>query len=242
MAAALIATCVGCAGTLIAWLAAVALARRLRHPPWANPVLLAALLLMAALWATGVPVQRYLAATQPLRWAMAAAIVGLAATIHAGWPRLRGRAVAVLAAVAAGATVGVGTAVAGARLLGLPTLFTQALATKSVSSPFAIAIMRSVGGPEALAAAAAVATGIVGALILPPLLRRCRLDADRLDDRRLDDDIGVGLALGQAAHVVGTDLLARRRPGAAPFAGLALTIAGVLTALALPPLWRWLFG
>ena len=65
---------------------------------------------------------------------------------------------------------------------------------------------------------------------LPPLLGRLKLDAS--------DTMGV--AVGQAAHIVGTDALARRDAKAAAFSGLAMALAGLATAVLLPLLWGWL--
>jgi putative effector of murein hydrolase len=92
--------------------------------------------------------------------------------------------------------------------------------------------MDRLGGPVALAAGASIVTGMVGAMLLPPLLKRLRFT----------DDATMGLAVGQAAHIVGTDALGRTQPGAARVSGLALALSGLATTLWLTLLWPWVKG
>lgn len=225
----MIGTVFACGGTLAAFLLARE-AARLRPHPLANPILLAAVLVWAVLAVTRTPVEAYLAAASPLRAALMTAIVALGALIHARAAELRSHARPVLVAIGGGSLVGILTGALGARALGLDRQLVEAMAAKSVTSPFAIALMAELGGPPALAAGLVLATGIVGAVLLPPVLRLLGVT----------DPAARGLAIGQAAHVVGTDQLARVEPAAAPYAGLAMVLAGLATALMLPLLWRWL--
>jgi putative effector of murein hydrolase len=215
---------------VLAFAAAQRIARRCGHAPWANPVLGAAIIIIAVLAAADVPIVSFESHAAVLRWPLGMAIVALAAPVYREWPLIRRGAWRLLAVLTGGAIAGIATAVWAAKWLGLAPLLVHAVATKSVTSPFALAIHGALGGPAELAAGLSIATGIIGAMLLPPLLARLRLDDPRT----------LGLAVGQAAHVVGTDALLRRRPAAAPFAGLALAVAGVLTALLLPLVWRCL--
>ncbi len=221
----------------LAILAGFAMARRLSarlgHPPWASPVLLTALGAAAVLTLAGLPLARFEAATMPLRWLLAPALVALASVTFgksgrtsaaAGIAANRG---AALFAVTGGTVIGIGSAIGLARAVGLDATLVAALSTKTVTTPFAVAIMARVGGPVALAAALAVLTGVVGTLLVPPLL-------DRL---RITDDIARGLALGVSAHIVATDWLTRRNPDSGGVAALAFVLAGIIASLLVPLLW-----
>jgi putative effector of murein hydrolase len=223
---------VACAGTLVAFALARALSARLGNPPWGSPVLIAALLVAGALALGGIPVARYSAAALPLRWLLGPALVALALVIDANRAALRRQALPVLLAVGGGMTVGIGSAIGLARLLGLDAQLRDAVAVKTLSTPFAVAIMTATGGPVALAAAIAVLTGVIGALLVPPMF-------DRL---RITSVAGRALGLGTAAHIVGTDWLTRRDPRAGGLSALAMALAGTLAALLLPPAWKWLLG
>ncbi|MGB3722354.1 MAG: LrgB family protein [Pacificimonas sp.] len=221
-----------CVLTLIAFLAARSLSRLAKGHPLANPVLWGAVMVGAILWALQVRVDDYVLAARPLMRALDLAIVALGYVLVT---HMRGRVkqlLAVLGALIVGVSVGIGSAILGARLFNLPTDFVQALSVKTVSSGFAIAIMERLGGPPPLAAGLVITTGMIGALTVPPLLRRLRLD----------DDETLGLGTGISSHIVGTDALMRSRQGAGALAALAMAIAGLLAALILPLVWPLLLS
>jgi putative effector of murein hydrolase len=216
-------------GTLALFALARLLSGRLGHPPWASPVLVTALVLVLVLAATGAPVAGYLAAVQPLRWLLGPALVALALVIEGNRSLLRAEPAPVAIAIIGGAVVGMGSALALARLAGLDGLLLQALATKSVTAPFVVTLMKAVGGPVGLAAALSVTTGVIGALTIPPLFDRLGLKG-----------AARGLGIGVAAHIVGTDWLTRRDPKAGGLAALALVLAGLVATVLLPLVWRYL--
>ena len=220
----------GCAAVLLGFAGARWLSARLGHPPWASPVLVTALTMIALLAVTGLPLVRFEAATAPLRWLLGPALVALALVIDANRARLRAKAVPVLAAVIGGTLVGLVSAVAMARIVGIDGVLRQALVTKTVTTPFTVAIMTRVGGPVALAAALSVLTGIVGALSVPWLLRVLRVT----------DSAANALAIGVSSHIVGTDWLTRRDAASGGLSALAFVLAGLLMAVVVPLLWRWL--
>jgi putative effector of murein hydrolase len=235
MAGALVSAAV-CGAVLLVFAAARALSARLRHPPWASPVLVAALataLVLAGLNAAGVtmPAARFQAAAAPLRWLLGPALVALAAVVDGNRALLRRSLLPMLVAIAGGTAVGVASAVGMARLFGLDRGLAMALATKSVSTPFAVVIAAAGGASVPLAAALVVLTGVIGALCVPLLL-------DRL---RVTGAAARGLAIGVSSHIVGTDWLSRREPAAGSVSALAMVVSGVIAAVVLPLLWTALF-
>ncbi len=225
----MLATLLASGGTLAAFAAARALSARLGHPPWASPVLVTALAVILLFAALGRPVALYLDAAAPLRWLLGPALVAMALVIEGNRSLLRAEAGPVMAAVIGGTLVGIGSALGLARLAGLDQLLLQSLATKTVTAPFSVAVMKSVGGPVGLAAALSVTTGVIGALTIPPLFERLRITG-----------AGRSLGIGVAAHIVGTDWLTRRDPRAGGLAALALVLAGLVAAVLLPLVWRFL--
>ena len=215
-----------------AFAAARALSMRLGNPPWASPVLVAALVLGVGLALTGVPLARFEAGARPLRWLLGPALVALALVIHGNLALLRSAPGPVLVAVTGGTVAGVATAWGLARLFGLDRALIRAVTTKTISTPFAVVIARMGGASVALAAAVAVLTGVIGALCVPWLF-------DRL---RISGRAARGLGLGVSSHLVGTDWLTRRDAESGAFAALAMVLTGVLAAVFLPILWPILFN
>jgi putative effector of murein hydrolase len=106
----------------------------------------------------------------------------------------------------------------------------QALVPKSATTPIAMAISEQIGGLPSLTAAFVIATGIIGAVLVTPLL-----DALRIREWR-----GRGFSAGVAAHGLGTASAFQMNELAGTFAGIGLALNGVATAILVPILLGWL--
>lgn len=214
--------------TLVAYVLADLLAEKAGRRPVANPVLIAVVLLGAMLWATGTPYATYFEGAQFVHFLLGPATVSLAIPLHMQGARLKRAVLPVLAGVTAGSVVAVTSALAIARMLGVDTATLAALAPKSTTAPVAIGIAQSLGGSPTLAAVLVILTGITGALIATPLL-----NALRLRDWR-----ARGLAVGTAAHGIGTARAFQVHPTAGAFAGIGMGLNAILTALLAPAILR----
>jgi putative effector of murein hydrolase len=104
------------------------------------------------------------------------------------------------------------------------------VAPKSVTAPIAMGVSREIGGLPELTAVVVIATGVAGAVLVTPLM-----DALGIRDWR-----ARGFAAGLAAHGIGTARALQVNPVAGTFAGLALALNGLVTALVAPLLFRLL--
>jgi putative effector of murein hydrolase len=215
------------AGTLAAYAAADVASARLGRPALANPVAWGAVAVLAALAAASVPVDDYVDAARPLRWALAPATVALAAPLAREARMLAAGGWRLLLAVAAGGAVASGVGAGVAVALGAPRVLVEAVAAKSVTTPIAVAIVPG-RASDSVVATTVIAAGVFGAIALPPVARRLRLDAPP----------PLGLGVGVVSHAIGTAELARRRPRAVGYGVAGLVLNGVVTALWLPPLLR----
>jgi putative effector of murein hydrolase len=129
--------------------------------------------------------------------------------------------------VAAGGAVASGLGAGVAVLLGAPARLVEAVAAKSVTTPIAVAIVPGQAS-DSVVATTVIAAGVFGAIVLPPLARRLRLDRPA----------PLGLGVGVVSHAIGTTELARRDPRAVGYGVAGLVLNGVITALWLPPLLR----
>jgi putative effector of murein hydrolase len=218
--------------TLLAFALAQRLSASAGHHPFANPILLATALIGAALWAGAMPLAHYSEATQGFKLLLSWAIVAMAVPIWRQRGRLRAEAGPLLLAIGIGAVVGALSAVGGAALLGLGSSLGLPLAAKSVTSPFAIALMQELGGAPALAAVLVIITGMIGAVLLPFAFAWTGLH----------DPAARALGYGVAAHIVGTQRASSEDEATGPLAALAMALTGVVTALGLPLLWPLLIG
>lgn len=223
----------GLTATLVVYVLAQAFYARMQQAPWANPVLWTVVVIASALLATGVPYPTYFAGAQFIHFLLGPAVVAL------GWPlwqrrhALRARWFHLLLAALLGGAAASGSAVLLAAWVGLPTEVVLSLAPKSVTAPVAMGIAEKVGGIPALAAVFAVVTGLVGALSGKYLFGWLRIPTNA------DGWAARGFALGTAAHGLGAARAIQVNADAGAYAGLALGLQVLLSALLMPLVFRW---
>ena len=217
--------------TLLAYLAGDALSKATGRQSWANPVLIAVILLALLLGATGTDYATYFEGAQFVHFMLGPATVALALPLYDNLPRLRPAALPMLAGLLAGSGVAVFSALLIARAFGIDGTVLASLAPKSTTAPVAIGIAEKLGGQPTLTAALVLLTGIFGAIIVTPLL-----NAMRIRDWR-----ARGLAVGVAAHGIGTARAFQVNATAGAFSGIGMGLNAVLTAV-IAPLALRLFG
>lgn len=199
-----------------------------RHP-LANPVLIAILVMSAALMTSGTPYETYFGGAQFVHFLLGPATVALAVPLHQHWQLVRKAVLPILAALLAGSVTAVVTAVSIASAFGMPQSVLAALAPKSVTAAIAMGIAREIGGEPSLTATMVIATGIFGAIIVTPLLNLLRFTDWR----------ARGFAAGVTSHGIGTARAFQVNPVAGTFAGIAMGLNGLLTALLVPLILRF---
>lgn len=222
----------GLTATLVVYVLAQAFYARMAQAPWANPVLWTVVVIAGVLLATSVPYPTYFAGAQFIHFLLGPAVVAL------GWPlwqrrqALGARWGRILLAALLGGAAASGSAVGLAMLVGLPTEVVLSLAPKSVTAPVAMGIADKIGGIPALAAVFAVVTGLVGALSGKYLFGWLRIPTDA------NGWAARGFALGTAAHGLGAARAIQVNADAGAYAGLALGLQVLLSALLLPLAFR----
>jgi predicted murein hydrolase (TIGR00659 family) len=194
-----------------------------------NSVLIAVVLLAVILWVTGTPYRTYFEGAQFVHFLLGPATVALAVPLHQHWALVRRAYVPILGALAAGSLTAIVSAVGIGILFGMPQDVLASLAPKSVTAAIAMAVAQEIGGEPALTATLVITTGILGAVMVTPLM-----NAMGLKDYR-----ARGFAAGVASHGIGTARAFQVDPVAGAFAGIALGLNGLLTAMIVPTLVRW---
>jgi putative effector of murein hydrolase len=98
------------------------------------------------------------------------------------------------------------------------------LAPKSVTAGVAMAISEQLGGEPSLTAVLVLLTGITGAVIVTPMMNRLGIR----------NYAARGFAVGLASHGIGTARAFTVDPIAGTFAGIAMGLNAVVTALLVP--------
>lgn len=193
----------------------------------ANPVLLGTGIVITYLLTSGEDYATYFQGAQVIHFLLGTATVALAVPLYQQIEHLKAELWPVLISVCCGTFAAALSAVITAALLGGSAITQLSLAPKSTTTPVAMAIAETMGGLPPLAAVAVIVTGILGAVVALTVLRLFGVTDYRAQ----------GLALGVAAHGIGTAraLQISRELGA--YSGLAMGLSALFTALLVPPLW-----
>ena len=152
------------------------------------------------------------------------ATVSLAVPLYRQLERVRRSAAALAASILVGSLTAAGTAVGIGWAMGASRDTLIALAPKSVTAPVAMGIAEALGGLPSLTAALVILTGVLGAMLGPLVL----------DLVGVRDWAARGVAMGTASHGIGTARAISVREVAGAFAGLAMGLNALATALLLP--------
>lgn len=224
----------GLALTLVVYQGAFLVYQRAGFNPLANPVAIAVMVLATLLWVTGTPYATYFEGAQFVHFLLGPATVALAVPLFEQLPRLRRLWLPLLGALVAGSVAAAVSAVLVGWALGASRATLASLAPKSVTSPVAMGIAEKIGGIPSLTAVLVAATGIIGAASARSLFNAMRIS----------DPTVRGFALGTAAHGIGTARAFQVSDEMGAFAGLAMGLSALFSAVALPLLGglllRWL--
>jgi len=210
--------------TVLAFLAADALAHAARRNPLVNPVLIAILLLAALLKATGTDYQTFFNGAQFVHFLLGPATVALGVPLYRNRALVRRNLLPMIAALVVGSVVALASAVGIAAAFGVPHAILVSLAPKSVTAGIAMAVSERLGGIPSLTAALVIATGVIGAIMVTPLMNALGVR----------DWAARGFAAGLAAHGVGTARAFSVDPVAGTFAGIAMGLNAMATAVLAP--------
>lgn len=217
--------------TLIAYQIGDFIYRKAGRNPLLNPVMLAVAMLVTMLWATGTDYKTFFEGAQFVHFLLGPATVCLAVPLYRQFAKVRRNALAIAVSLTCGSAFAAVSAVVMVRLMGAGNDIALAIAPKSVTAPIAMGITEALGGLPSLTAVLVILTGIVGAAFGPLVLTLVGVK-----------DWGArGFAMGTASHGIGTARALQVNETAGAFAGIAMGLNAVATAILLPLLWNLFF-
>jgi predicted murein hydrolase (TIGR00659 family) len=199
--------------------------------PWLAPLVAAPAMLVAIVLVARIPYPVYFADTRWLLWLLGPATVAFALPIYEYRDLMRRHWFALSIGVVVGIITAVGSSLLLARLLHLSPELQRSLLTRSVSTPFALAVSARMGASGDLTALFVIATGVVGMLWGELVLAWLPLRSS----------LARGALLGAAAHGVGTAKAREVGAEEGVVASLTMMIGGVTMVLLAPLLAAW-FG
>jgi predicted murein hydrolase (TIGR00659 family) len=210
--------------TILAYCLCDRISTALRRSPLANPVLMSMCLVGLLVRGTGTPYGTYFDGAQFIHFLLGPATVALGIPLYQNRHLVVRAVLPMAAALVAGSVTALVSAVVIARLLGASPAIVASIAPKSVTAAVAMGISGRLGGDPALTAVLVILTGILGAIVVTPLMNLLGIT-----DKR-----ARGFAAGLAAHGIGTARAFQVDPLAGTFAGIAMGLNALLTAVLVP--------
>jgi predicted murein hydrolase (TIGR00659 family) len=211
----------------VATVASYLLARRIhrRWPKWwLSPLAIAPALLILAALSLQTSYAQYIHGTGWLITLLGPATVAFAVPIYERRELIRQYWPVLGLGVLVGSTVAMLSSWLLAGLMRLDGTVRLSLLPRSLSTPFAMAVSRDLGGSPELTAVFVVVTGVLGVALGEALLARLSLRSG----------VARGALLGMGAHGIGTARAQQIGHEEGAIAGLVMVFTGVLNVLAAP--------
>lgn len=210
--------------TILAYLAAARLQRALHGNALVNPVLIAIAVIIAVLKLTGTPYPTYFGGARLLHLLLGPATVALAVPLAANLEHVRRHLPEISIATVAGSVVSAASGLLLVRLCGGSAAVAASMAPKAATTPIAMSVAAMSHGIPALTASLAILGGVFVACTGEAILRWVHANDWR----------AYGLAAGTAGSGIAAARVYTQDPGAAAFAGLAIGLNGLITAMIVP--------
>ncbi|MEW5560427.1 LrgB family protein [Enterobacter asburiae] len=197
--------------------------RRFRKLPL-MPLVFTPILLVLMLIFGHISYQNYVGEAHWLLWLLGPATIAFAVPVYDNLAVIKRHWMSLAAGVTTAVVVAVTSSVWLARLFTLPDEIQRSLAVRSITTPFALAAAKPIGGQPELVALFVVITGVFGMAVGDALFMRLAIR----------EGMAKGAGFGAASHGAGTARSYELGPQEGVVASLVMMLSGVATVLAAP--------
>lgn len=209
--------------TLSVYMGSVWLYRRTKFA-LLHPLLVAIAVLILFLKITGIEYSVFMQQTQIIDFMLGLSVVALGYLLHEQISQIRGNVTSIVTAIVVGSAVGIVSVALIARWMGAEEAIVASLAPKSVTTAIALSVSANSGGIPALTSVVVIIVGIFGGVAGPFILKKIGVESH----------IARGLAMGAAAHALGTARAMELGAIEGAISGLAIGLMGLATAILVP--------
>ena len=172
----------------------------------------------------GVEYKQYAAGAEFINFLLGPATIALALPLYKNRKVIAQQALPILGGVTIATLVAIVVVYFCAKGLGASEKVLLSLIPKSVTTPIAIDVSKTIGGIPALTTAAVIFTGMLGATFNHKLLKLFGIK----------NDIAAGLAIGASSHGLGTSACAGMSPVQLAIGGVAIALTGIAACILAP--------
>lgn len=214
-------TTIGIVISILAYETGVILRKKFKSP-LLNPLLISIILVIAFLAVFRIDYDSYNQSAKYLSYLLTPATVSLAIPLYQQLELLKKNLKAVLIGVSAGVLTSLSSILGLSILFGLTHEEYVTLLPKSITTAIGIGVSAELGGYSTITVAAIIITGICGNVVAETV---CKVFSIR-------NPMARGLAIGTAAHAIGTSRAMEMGEVEGAMSSLAIVVAGILTVIA----------
>ncbi len=209
--------------TVGVYLGAIQLQRKINFA-LLHPVFVSILVLIVFIRLTGIEYEHYMQQTQIIDFMLGLSVVALGYILHDQIYNIRGNVISIVMAILVGSAVGIVSVALIARWMGAEPAVVASLEPKSVTTAIALSVSANSGGIPALTSVVVIVVGVFGGIVGPWVLKKIGVESR----------IAKGLAMGAAAHALGTARAMELGAVEGAISGLAIGLMGLATAVLVP--------
>ena len=186
-----------------------------------NPLLIAIIISIIVLVAGNVDYEIYNEGAKNLSWLLTPATVCLAIPLYEQLELLRKNYKAILIGIVSGVLTSLTTVLVLALIMGLSHEEYVTLLPKSITTAIGMGVSEELGGYVTITVAVIIITGVLGNMFGELI---CRIF-------KITEPISKGLALGSAAHAIGTAKAVELGEVEGAMSSLSIAVSGILTVI-----------
>ena len=209
--------------TVGVYLGAIQLRRKINFA-LLHPVFVSILVLIVFIRLTGIEYEHYMQQTQIIDFMLGLSVVALGYILHDQIYNIRGNVISIVMAILVGSAVGIVSVALIVRWMGAEPAVVASLEPKSVTTAIALSVSANSGGIPALTSVVVIVVGVFGGIVGPWVLKKIGVESR----------IAKGLAMGAAAHALGTARAMELGAVEGAISGLAIGLMGLATAVLVP--------
>lgn len=209
--------------TVGAYLAGLVIKRKLKLAVF-NPLLIAILIVMAVLAATGVDYDSYQQGGQFVSRLLTPATVCLAIPLYKQLHMLKKHGVAVAVGITSGVITSAVCVFLLCKVFGLGHQHYVTLLPKSITTAIGMGVSQEAGGIVTLTVISIIVTGIIGNMCAEAI---CSL-------AKITHPVAKGLAIGTSSHALGTAKALELGEIEGAMSSLSIAVAGLMTVIVVP--------
>ena len=195
---------------------------------WAllNPLLIPMLIIIGLIHLTGSDPKAYEDGASIISNLLGPAVVSLAIPLYLKYRMIKAQAVPILLCCLLSIIISFFIAYISCHLLGVKPQMIPTIGARSITTPLAMDVASRMGGIASITACIVCCVGILGAVIGFPLIKLFHIRNKKAQ----------GLAMGAAAHAVGTSAANEHGETEGAYSSLSLIVCGILTTFLATPL------